>query len=290
MADGDRATVSSLKRGLTDKGYTVDVALNGEHALWDATEFDYDAVLLDEMLPSLDGVQVAIQLRKRKPAMPILMLTADLERGDQQDDDRRYQSRAYADADVVKPIELDALSALLRAVIGTYAEPRPSELRVGDLRINLLTRQAWRADSELDLTPREYALLRLFLNNPGQVLSRRQILDDVWARSHVQAPNLVDQYVLYLRRKIDRPFGIRQLDTVRGLGYRLRERAVEEPEAQSLAEDTPATGAAPLPWIARHEDSQDADVNDSWRSTPDGEPNNLPHTSSRGAHDDDPAW
>lgn len=227
VADGDRAAVSSLKRALTDEGYTVDVALNGEHALWHATEFDYDAVLLDEVLPILDGAQVATRLRARKPAMVILMLTSGDGDGDV-DVDVDPCPETDADGDVVKPIDVKVLVARLRALIGTRTEPGPPQMQVGDLRMDPATRQAWRGDRELNLSPREFTFLRLLLTHPGQVLSRHQILDQVWARTDHKAPNLVDQYVLYLRRKIDRPFGVHQLETVRGIGYRLREQSTED--------------------------------------------------------------
>lgn len=220
MADGDRRMVSSLKRSLSEGGYVVDVALNGEHALWHATEFEYDAVVLESTLASLDGVQVARRLRERKPSTPILMLVA---RTDLVPGSHDHGSRAVADAYLVKPFQFTALTGQLSALTQVGADKRPPELRVGELRMRSATRQAWRADSELNLSPREFTLLGLFLAHSGQVLTRRQILDHVWGGSYDKAPNLVDQYVLYLRRKVDRPFAVHQIETVRGEGYRLRE-------------------------------------------------------------------
>ncbi len=218
IADGDRRTVSFLRQGLSEAGHTVDVALNGEHALWHGHEFDYDAVVLDLTLPGMDGIQVGLKLRERKPATSILMLVTS--------DDlsvRKAELRAVTDVLIVKPIELAHLTARLSAVNHLDPDPAPPELHVADLRMSPATRQAWRGDIELNLSPREFNLLELFLTHCGEVLNRRQILETVWARSHDKAPNLVDQYVLYLRRKIDRPFGVHQLETVRGAGYRLRE-------------------------------------------------------------------
>lgn len=219
VADGDRRVVSSLKHALTEDGYVVDLALYGEHALWHLTEFGYDAVILDAQLSGLDGTSVGLRLRECKPLTPILMLVSS--------DDPNTAERealAVADAYATKPIDLPALTAQLSALTRVEPEPLPRQLRVGDLRMNPSTGRAWRGDSELALSPREFALLKLFLSHPGAALTRQDILDQVWARHPNKAPNLVDQYLLYLRRKVDRPFGVHQLETVRGVGYRLRER------------------------------------------------------------------
>jgi two-component system OmpR family response regulator len=208
-----------LKRGLTEEGYAVDVANNGVDALWHATEFDYDAVLLDVMLPEMSGVDVCRQLRERKRWVPVLMLTAR-----DAIEDRVRGLDVGADDYLVKPFSFDELSARVRALIRRGAVERPSELRVADLRLDPAARRAWRGEVELDLSTKEYALLRLFLSHPGQVLTRTQILEHVWDYAYDGGSNVVDQYVLYLRRKIDRPFEVQQLDTVRGAGYRLREQ------------------------------------------------------------------
>ncbi|HTK61700.1 MAG TPA: response regulator transcription factor [Pseudonocardia sp.] len=225
VAGGDRQVVSSLKHALGDDGYVVDVALNGEHALWHAIEFEYDAVILEARLPGLDGIQVGLRLREHKPAIPILVLLPEDDCGAP-----GREARAIADAYMVEPVDLAVLTAQLSELTRVDADPRFRELRVGDLRMRPATRQAWRGDSELALSPREFALLRLFLTHPGKALTRQAILEHVWARHHNKAPNLVDQYVLYLRRKIDRPFAVHQLETVRGVGYRLR----EQPTATAL--------------------------------------------------------
>ena len=208
-----------LKRGLTEEGYAVDVAGTGTDALWHATEFDYDAVLLDVMLPEMSGIEVCRQLRERKRWVPVLMLTAR-----DAISDRVRGLDVGADDYLVKPFSFDEMSARVRALIRRGAVERPSELRVGDLRLDPAARRAWRGEVELELSTKEYALLRMFLSHPGQVLTRTQILEHVWDYAYDGGSNVVDQYVLYLRRKIDRPFGVQQLDTVRGAGYRLRDQ------------------------------------------------------------------
>ena len=206
-----------LRRGLEEDGYAVDVATTGVDAVWHASEFAYDAVLLDVMLPGLDGVEVCRRLRAAGRWMPVLMLTA-------RDGvaDRVHGLDAGADDYVVKPFSFAELSARVRALIRRGMVERPAELLAGDLRLDPATRQAWRGTAELDLSTKEFALLELFLRRPGEVLTRTAIREHVWDLAYDGGSNVVDQYVLYLRRKIDRPFGVRQLETVRGAGYRLR--------------------------------------------------------------------
>jgi two-component system OmpR family response regulator len=208
-----------LKRGLSEEGYAVDVVTTGSDALWHASEFAYDAVLLDIMLPELSGIEVCRQLRTDKRWMPVLMLTAR-----DTIDDRVRGLDAGADDYLVKPFSFQELSARVRALVRRGAVGRPTELRVADLRLDPASRRVWRGDVEVELSTKEFAILRLFLTHPGQVLTRAQILENVWDIAHDGLSNVVDQYVLYLRRKIDRPFGVDQLETVRGTGYRLRER------------------------------------------------------------------
>jgi two-component system OmpR family response regulator len=209
-----------LKRGLAEEGYAVDVASTGPDALWHATEFDYDAILLDVMLPGISGIEVCRQLRAHKRWVPVLMLTAR-----DAIEDRVRGLDAGADDYLIKPFSFDELSARVRALIRRGAVERPTELKVADLRLDPASRRAWRGEVELELSTKEYALLKLFLGHPGQVLTRTQILEHVWDYAYDGGSNVVDQYVLYLRRKIDRPFHVRQLDTVRGAGYRLREES-----------------------------------------------------------------
>ncbi|MBO0875263.1 MAG: response regulator transcription factor [Pseudonocardia sp.] len=207
-----------LKRGLEEEGYAVDVAATGPEGLWHALEFPYDTVLLDLMLPAMSGVEVCRRLRERRRWVPVLMLTAR-----DAIPDRVTGLDVGADDYLVKPFSFDELSARVRALIRRGAVERPTELRVADLRLDPATRRAWRGRVELELSTKEFALLRLFLSHPGQVLTRTRIREHVWDYAYDGISNVVDQYVLYLRRKIDRPFRVEQLETVRGAGYRLRE-------------------------------------------------------------------
>ncbi|MGA9311170.1 MAG: response regulator transcription factor [Pseudonocardiaceae bacterium] len=206
-----------LKRGLEEDGYAVDVVGTGTDAVWQANEFSYDAVVLDVMLPGLDGVGVCRRLREAGRWMPVLMLTAR-----DAVEDRVRGLDAGADDYLTKPFSFAELSARIRALIRRGAVERPSELHAADLRLDPATRQAWRGQVELELSTKEFALLELFLRHRGQVLTRTRILEHVWDFAYDGVSNVVDQYVLYLRRKIDRPFGLEQLETVRGAGYRLR--------------------------------------------------------------------
>ena len=212
-----------LKRGLEEDGYVVDIARTGPEALWLATELSFDAVVLDRMLPGLDGVEVCRQLRAGRRWMPVLMLTAR-----SSVDDRVVGLDAGADDYLTKPFSFAELSARLRALIRRGAGERPTDLALADLRLEPATRRVWRGDVEIELSAKEFALLEIFLRNPDQVLTRLQILENVWDVAYDAGSNVVDQYVLYLRRKIDRPFGVRQLETVRGVGYRLLPQPLPE--------------------------------------------------------------
>jgi two-component system OmpR family response regulator len=189
----------------------------GPDAVWQATECPYDAVVLDLMLPGFDGVEVCRRLRREGRWAPVLMLTARDALGD-----RVRGLDAGADDYLTKPFSFAELSARIRALIRRGGRARPSELTVGDLRLDPATRRAWRGPVELELSPKEFALLELFLRHPEEVLTRTRILEHVWDFAYDGVSNVVDQYVAYLRRKIDRPYGVEQLETVRGAGYRLR--------------------------------------------------------------------
>jgi two-component system OmpR family response regulator len=206
-----------LKRGLQEDGYAVDVVGTGTDAVWQAKELSYDAVVLDVMLPGLDGMEVCRQLRRAGRWMPILMLTAR-----DAIEDRVRGLDAGADDYLTKPFSFAELSARMRALIRRGVVKQPDDLQVSDLRLDPATRRAWRGQVELELSAKEFALLELFLRHPGHVLTRTRILEHVWDFAYDGVSNVVDQYVLYLRRKIDRPFGVEQLETVRGAGYRLR--------------------------------------------------------------------
>jgi len=207
-----------LQRGLAEEGHVVDVAERGEDALWMARAVAYDAIVLDVMLPDLDGFSVCRELRSHEVWTPVLLLTAR-----DAVDDRVSGLDTGADDYLVKPFAFAELLARLRALTRRRLRERPVELCVGDLRLDPARREASRGASALDLSPKEFALLELFMTRPGVVLSRLQLLQGAWDMAFEPRSNVVDVYVRYLREKIDKPFGCNSLETVRGIGYRLRE-------------------------------------------------------------------
>src|SRR5712691_4523796 len=209
-----------LERGLREEGHAVDVTGRGEEALWMARAAPYDAIVLDVMLPGGDGFSVCRELREQHVWTPVLLLTAR-----DAVDDRVAGLDAGADDYLVKPFAFSELVARLRALRRRTPIERPVVLTVGDLRLDPAARRAWRGDVELWLSGKEFALLEEFMRRPGEILSRSQLLDAAWDMAYERRSNLVDVYIRYLREKIDRPFGRRTLETVRGAGYRLREDA-----------------------------------------------------------------
>ena len=207
-----------VKRGLEEEGHAVDVAGDGPEGLWLATENRYAAVVLDVMLPGFDGFELCRRLRAAGVWAPVLMLTARDAVGD-----RVRGLDAGADDYLVKPFSLLELAARLRALARRDDRARPVVLAVGDLRLDPAGKRAWRGGAELRLSPKEFSLLELFLRHPGVVLTRSQILDAAWDFAYDGSSNVVDQYVTYLRKKVDVPFGRHDLETVRGMGYRLRQ-------------------------------------------------------------------
>ena len=206
-----------LKRALQEEGHAVDIASDGPEGLWLAKENAYEAIVLDVMLPGLDGIQLCRRLRESGSWVPVLLLTARDSVGD-----RVRGLDAGADDYLVKPFSLLELAARLRALARRGDRPRPAVLAEGDLRLDPAAKRAWRAGTEVQLTPKEFALLELFLRHPGRVLTRSQIIEAVWDFAYDGGSNVVDQYVKYLRRKVDVPFGRHDIETVRGMGYRLR--------------------------------------------------------------------
>jgi two-component system OmpR family response regulator len=207
-----------IQRGLRQEAIAADVADKGEDALWMAGSTDYDAIVLDVMLPGIDGFEVCRRLRDDGVWSPILMLTA-------RDGvpDRVAGLDAGADDYLVKPFSYAELLARLRALARRGHRERPTDLRVGDLRMDPAKRQVWHGDTEIDLSGKEFAVLEVFMRRPGEVLSRFQLLEHAWDYEYENRSNIVDSYVRLLRRKIDKPFGTKSLQTVRGAGYRLRE-------------------------------------------------------------------
>jgi two-component system OmpR family response regulator len=206
-----------LRRGLHEEGHAVDLAPTGHDALWMARAVEYDAIVLDLMLPGLDGVEVCRRLREGAVWSPVLMLTAR-----DAVEDRVAGLDAGADDYLPKPFSFAELLARLRALARRGATERPATLEVDDLRLDPATRQAWRGAAEVHLSAKEFALLEAFMRRPGQVLSRLDLLEHAWDYAYENRSNVVDVYVRYLREKIDRPFGRASLETVRGAGYRLR--------------------------------------------------------------------
>ena len=220
VVEDETRMASLLKRALEEEGHAVDVAAGGADGLWLATENAYGAVVLDVMLPDLDGFELCRRLRDNGLWVPVIMLTARDSVGD-----RVRGLDAGADDYLVKPFSLAELAARLRALARRDDRARPVLLAEGDLRLDPAAKRAWRAGEELRLSPKEFALLELFLSHPGDVLSRSRIIEAVWDFAYDGGSNVVDQYVNYLRRKIDAPFGRHDLETVRGMGYRLRRAA-----------------------------------------------------------------
>ena len=208
-----------LKRALEEEGYAVDVAGRGEDALWLGTENPYDAIVLDLMLPDVDGFEVSRRLREAGRWSPVLMLTAR-----DAVTDRVAGLDAGADDYLTKPFSFAELLARLRALARRGPVERPAVLEVGDLRLDPAARRVWRGDTEVSLSAKEFQLLETFMRHPGEVLSRYQLLEHAWDYDYENRSNIVDVYVRYLREKIDRPFGLSTLETVRGAGYRLDDR------------------------------------------------------------------
>lgn len=206
-----------LQRGLTERGDVVEIAATGEEGVAAGTLGDFDVVLLDVMLPDLEGFEVCRRLRQQQVWSPILMLTARTAV-----EDRIAGLDAGADDYLAKPFSLAELLARIRALARRGPVARPTELTVGDLRLDPATRQVWRGQQEVTLSAKEHALLETFMRRPDQVLTRDQLLDHAWDIAYEGTSNVVDVYVRYLREKIDRPFGQHSLETVRGVGYRLR--------------------------------------------------------------------
>ena len=206
-----------LARGLREEGYAVDAVHDGVDGLWMATEQSYDAIVLDLMLPGLDGFEVCRRLREADRWAPVLMLTAR-----DAVEDRVRGLDAGADDYLMKPFSFAELAARVRALVRRPPRARPAVLEVGDLRLDPATHRAWRGDNEIELSPKELALLELLMHHPGEVVTRTRILEHVWDFAYDGMSNVVDQYIAYLRKKIDRPFDRADIETVRGVGYRLR--------------------------------------------------------------------
>jgi two-component system OmpR family response regulator len=206
-----------LRRGLLEEGHAVDVAPTGDDALWMARAIPYDAIVLDLMLPGVDGVEVCRRMREAGVWSPVLMLTAR-----DAVEDRVAGLDAGADDYLPKPFSFAELLARLRAVVRRGTQERPVALEVEGLRLDPATRRVSRDGVEISLSAKEFGLLETFMRRPGRVLTRDELLEHAWDYAYEPRSNVVDVYVRYLREKVDRPFGLDSIETVRGIGYRLR--------------------------------------------------------------------
>jgi two-component system, OmpR family, response regulator len=216
VVEDEPRLATSLRTGLEAEGFAVDVAPDGGEALWFARENEYDAILLDIMLPVLNGYKVCETLRAEKNWTPILMLTAKDGMWDEVE-----ALDTGADDYVTKPFSFEILLARLRSLLRRGAHERPTRLVVGDLVLDPASRRASRGEVQLTLTSRELSLLEFMMRRQGDVVSRQQILAHVWDYNFEGDPNIIEVYIARLRRKIDRPFGRESIETVRGSGYRL---------------------------------------------------------------------
>jgi two-component system, OmpR family, response regulator len=206
-----------IGRGLAKEGMAVDIASTGEQAVAMATAADYDSIVLDVLLPGIDGFETCRRLRSQQVWSPVLMLTAL-----DSVEDRVLGLDTGADDYLVKPFAFAELLARLRAVSRRREPERPSVMEVGDLRLDPASRRVWRAETEVQLSPKEFAILETFMRRPDQALSRSYIVAHAWDGSYEDSSNIIDVYIRRLRKKLDEPFGSQTIETVRGAGYRLR--------------------------------------------------------------------
>jgi two-component system, OmpR family, response regulator len=206
-----------IRRGLGEQGLTVDIARTGEEAVGMVRSSAYDAIVLDVILPGIDGFETCRTLRSEGVWSPVLMLTA---RGALED--RVAGLDGGADDYLTKPFSFSELLARLRALVRRGQSERPTILEVGDLRLDPATLQVWRGEAEVGLSPKELTLLEVFMRRPGHLLTRSQLLEHAWEYDYEHRSNIIEVYIRYLRQKIDQPFGVKSLETVRGAGYRLR--------------------------------------------------------------------
>jgi two-component system, OmpR family, response regulator len=205
-----------LHRGLSAQGLAVDLSESGEDALWRATATAYEVIILDLLLPGIDGFTTCRQLRAEGVRAPVLMLTAlDAVA------DRIRGLDSGADDYLAKPFAFGELLARIRALARRSSSEREPLLQVGDLRLDPASHGVWRRDVAVELTPKEFSLLEALMRRPGVVLSRYALLESAWDEAYENRSNVIDVYIGYLREKLDRPFGMSSIETVRGVGYRL---------------------------------------------------------------------
>ncbi|MBA2513315.1 MAG: response regulator transcription factor [Solirubrobacterales bacterium] len=217
VVEDDVRMAAAIRRGLRFDGLVVDVAADGREALLRVGATDYDAIVLDVTMPGIDGFETCSRLRADGVWVPVLMLTAR-----DAVEDRVRGLDGGADDYMTKPFSLAELLARLRALVRRGPIERPSVLEVGELRLDPASREVRRGEQEIELSAREFSLLETFMRRPGQVFTQFQLLESAWDMGFEQRSNVVEVYVRYLREKIDRPFGVISIETVRGAGYRLR--------------------------------------------------------------------
>ncbi|MCI2956734.1 response regulator transcription factor [Agromyces atrinae] len=216
VVDDEARLADGVRRGLEAEGFAVDVAGNGVDGLWFAEEYTYDAIILDIMMPGMSGYRVCEKLRAAGDWTPVLMLTAKDGEWDQVE-----ALDTGADDFLSKPFSFAVLVARIRALVRRGSRERPVVIEVGDLRLDPAAKRVSRGDVAIDLTSREFAVLEFLVRNAGAVVSKRDVLDNVWDVDFDGDPNIVEVYVRHLRNKIDRPFGVTSIETLRGSGYRL---------------------------------------------------------------------
>jgi heavy metal response regulator len=218
VVEDEKKVSSFIKRGLEEEKYEVDAAFDGEEGLAMAQKGQYDLLILDWMLPKRDGISVLKELRRDNTGLPVLMLTAK-----DSVEDIVAGLDSGSDDYLTKPFAFAELLARVRALVRRSEMDRGAEITFADLRLDPVTHKVWRTDREIDLTAKEYALLEYFMRNPNQVLTRTMIADHVWDYTFDSFTNIIDVYVNYLRKKIDRAAPKKLIHTVRGVGYILKE-------------------------------------------------------------------
>ena len=232
IVENDLNSATFVRRGLKAQYLAVDVAVSGEDALWMAGATSYDAIALEVQLPGIHGLETCRRLRADGVRSPILMLSAR-----DSVEERVAGLDGGADDYLVKPFHLDELAARLRALMRRGPVERPAVIEVGDLRLDPATCRMWRGSAQIELSAKPFALLAVFMRRPNRVLSRFDLLEHAWDGEYENRSNVVDVHVAHLRDRIDRPFGVESLETVRGYGYRLREVAAawDTPRSQAAA-------------------------------------------------------
>ena len=218
IVEDDKRIAVTVKRGLEAEGFSVDICLDGDDGLWKATEYHYDVLILDLMLPGRNGFQIARVLREHGNWTPILVLTAK----DGEFDETEALDTG-ADDYLTKPFSFPVLVAHLRALLRRTSGGDPAPIQVGDLRLDPARHRCWRGEGEIRLTAREFSVLEYLVRRVGLVIPKRELLNGVWEYDFDGDPNIVEVYIRRLRRKIDEPFGRHDIETVRGAGYRLSE-------------------------------------------------------------------